>query len=161
MDKFVSDLGSPYWWMSVVLVGIAVNLVSGHIGRGFSRLFAFFSVKWRERNAAAAAREQELLAKLVGSPSWLEGERDRAMNALLQGLLAGLAAAGMMFLYMQDKFMYLADPKTFAALRFGSGLPPFLLVVVALDRIGRATSIYRRVVEAQKKAGNCLDDGDE
>lgn len=39
MEKFLLDLQSPYWWVSIVLVGICINVLSDSIKKFMSRRF--------------------------------------------------------------------------------------------------------------------------
>lgn len=65
MDKFLSDLSSPYFWLAVVLVGIAINLVSTLLLRT-GGAFAASLPKWlRSRSAARRAKFERDVLKFV------------------------------------------------------------------------------------------------
>jgi len=61
MEKLIADILSPYWWTSVVVVGLALNVLATYIVRPIDR--------WRDRRRArnqqvAAARSEEILLRV-------------------------------------------------------------------------------------------------
>ena len=50
MTNFLRDIGSPYWWLSVFVVGLAVNLLSAYLKPRLDRLLAKGSTSWATRN---------------------------------------------------------------------------------------------------------------
>ena len=61
MEKFLSEFGSIYWWISVVIVGLIINIIAGF---GFKYINSFldkFSVK---RKAAKVEQELKQLERI-------------------------------------------------------------------------------------------------
>lgn len=54
MDAFLKAASSPEWWISVVFVGIAINLASSGLGAVARRQLGHFFKKWAERNEKLA-----------------------------------------------------------------------------------------------------------
>ena len=43
LDKFIADVTTPYWWLAVVLVGIAVNLLSAYLKPQLDTFYSKYS----------------------------------------------------------------------------------------------------------------------
>ncbi|HDM8235530.1 TPA: hypothetical protein P0E28_005019 [Vibrio campbellii] len=62
MTEFINDTGTIYWWLSVVVVGILVNVLSSYIKLPFDWVFGKISQKWRDRREKSQAeRERKIL----------------------------------------------------------------------------------------------------
>jgi hypothetical protein len=163
MDKFVSELGTLHWWLSVFAVGVLINIVSGPIGRRLNALLSYWSSKWRSRTAAIAAEYRERASKLVADPTKIEGERDRAMEAMIGGTLVSIGGFFFLAMFIESQFLILNDPVNFALLK-ENGLFNFrtlgalVMFILGMERIGRAASIYKTIVDARKQLNQCLDD---
>jgi hypothetical protein len=68
VDRFLDDLSSSYWWMSVVTVGILINLVSNYLQKRLdTRLLGILSL-WRGRSKVQKTRRQKELEELRNNP---------------------------------------------------------------------------------------------
>ena len=61
MDDLIADLGSPRWWVSVVVAGILVNIAATYLTKLLDARLTRASAWWRRKKASA---EQERLATL-------------------------------------------------------------------------------------------------
>ena len=64
MESFVENLQSPAWWISVVVVGIILSVVSQYLKEVIDSSLSRISVSWRSRSEKAKAnrlREIEVL----------------------------------------------------------------------------------------------------
>jgi hypothetical protein len=64
MEEFIKSASSLYWWLSVVIVGIAINVFSAYIKQKLDRYLSSTSNWWRERSEAQLARRQEQICAL-------------------------------------------------------------------------------------------------
>jgi hypothetical protein len=64
MDEFFRSLASPAWWLSVVIVGLLVNLLSAYLKAPLDRVWALIFVAWRERNARARSAYRSRIENL-------------------------------------------------------------------------------------------------
>ena len=61
MNEFLANLNSLYWWISVVIVGILINLISSYLKSKLDNTLSNVSTWWRKRSKAQSLkREQEL-----------------------------------------------------------------------------------------------------
>ena len=68
MDDFLQNLHSPYWWLSVVTVGIFLSIVAAYATRGLDRLFRSFGKRWSDRSEKSKERFARTVAALKKSP---------------------------------------------------------------------------------------------
>jgi len=61
MDDLIADLGTPRWWMSVVVAGILVNIAATYLMKLVDPRLTRASAWWRRKKAPA---EEERLATL-------------------------------------------------------------------------------------------------
>lgn len=50
MSKVLDFLNSPAWWLSVVVVGILINLIAAYAKPVIDRAFSILSVSWKMRS---------------------------------------------------------------------------------------------------------------
>ncbi len=67
MKEFLSNLGTAYWWLSVVVVGILINLISAYLKPRFDSKFSSASTWWRNKSEAQKAERRKMIAKLRGN----------------------------------------------------------------------------------------------
>lgn len=87
MDEFLKNMTSGYWWLSVVAVGIVVNLVSGILEKRLGGLGSSTSAWMRLRSEKKRKAYQAEVARLVAKPELLphffQEETRWRMRALL------------------------------------------------------------------------------
>jgi hypothetical protein len=60
------DLSSPYWWVSVVIVGILINLASAYLKPKLDTRLSRASTWWRTRSEAQKSERLRKIEVLVG-----------------------------------------------------------------------------------------------
>jgi hypothetical protein len=68
MRGFLRDIGTLYWWLSVIAVGIAVNIISSYLKTKLDGQLSDVSSRWRIRSESQKAMRSEALATLRDSP---------------------------------------------------------------------------------------------
>ena len=113
MDEFVKSLSSLSWWLSVVVVGILINLVSAYLKPRIDHRLLLTSSWWRKRSQERIERYEKELARLWETPHEeillaIEGMRMRT-EAIVSMILSTtvLAGGGLLFGYSRSIFSYL------------------------------------------------------
>lgn len=60
MGQFLNDLSSPYWWLSVVLVGIIINIVTEYLKPLIDKIWVAWSQRRRRKAQEEEAKSQKL-----------------------------------------------------------------------------------------------------
>lgn len=112
MDKLLSEITTWYWWLSVVVVGVAVNLLSSyakpHIDKWIDRRSERSRVKREKTNAEFEAK----VNKLSSNPNLLiiEGQKLQELHHITLGATLML---GLLF----SLNLYLSQPPSPSLLR--------------------------------------------
>jgi hypothetical protein len=69
MDNFFKQVSDPTWWISVVVVGLLINLASDYLKPLLDRILGSFSNARKRANEKQALLFQDDLQKLVNDPS--------------------------------------------------------------------------------------------
>lgn len=64
MEKFLTELGNTYWWISVVVVGLLINIISGFCSKYIDKLLANISAKRRDERDQRDAEDQKKIDEL-------------------------------------------------------------------------------------------------
>jgi hypothetical protein len=67
MSEFIKALTSPAWWISVVVVGILINLASAYVKHFLDKRLAKGSTWWRNRTEKQVAERRTLIETLKSS----------------------------------------------------------------------------------------------
>jgi len=67
MDELQRNIASGVWWLSVVLVGIVLNVASAYLKSPLDWLFSRLSVAWSERSIKARNARAAKVLELSGS----------------------------------------------------------------------------------------------
>ena len=68
MDKLSDVLTSPVWWFTVVIAGIAINIISIYIKKSLDERLSTISSWWRNRSEKRKAEFEDLVQRLVNDP---------------------------------------------------------------------------------------------
>lgn len=98
MEEFSKVLSSPYWWLSAVVVGILINLVSAYIKGPIDQLLSHISVAWRTRSEKRRADYTLELNKLVVNMELQRQYEHLELRSTLDALF-GLMFALLILLY--------------------------------------------------------------
>jgi hypothetical protein len=121
MNEILELLTAPTWWISVVVVGIAINLISAYLKPTLDSRLSGISSWWRLRSERQRAERLALVEKLRNSQheqllASMDDLRDRsrAVYMLLIGIFAML-------------FGYGVIPEIASIITFGFGAVSFLM----------------------------------
>ena len=67
LQKFAVDLASPYWWISVVCVGLLINIASAYLKSPIDRFFARLSLRRRAKSERRAEDLEYKSTQLAGN----------------------------------------------------------------------------------------------
>lgn len=101
MNWIIDKLGSTDWWVSVVIVGIAVNLLSTLVQKAFDRLRAGVSKRYNESKSREAKRRKELIQRLKTDKEQLAAFRSRLLARKMDVLEYMLVGVFMILLGIQ------------------------------------------------------------
>lgn len=104
MEAFWKDLQSIYWWLSVVLVGLIINLFSQYGVPHVTKLLSSFSESIRTKNILAQKKRKEEIQTLVNEP-------DELQNTMLQVLFRNGAITRQMVIAFIMSVLYTLSPK--------------------------------------------------
>jgi hypothetical protein len=154
MDEFVNALRSPFWWLSVVVVGIAVNLLSAYLKQRLDSRLTAVSSWWERRSALQRGARQKEVEQLASSPhlqvfEYIAGVRMLVMATLslicgIFVILFGGALSGMLFPGAVPNVVIVIQNSIAAACMFVS----FLLVRGA-DRLRKIAEDARLITRDQ------------
>jgi|LFEF01.1.fsa_nt_gb hypothetical protein len=153
LSRFGTELASWYWWLSVVLVGIAINLVSAYLKPPVDSWLARNSTKRRARRNSEKAKFEQEVRVLAANSTLLILENQKAV-------LAELKTIGIMVVVGIDLILYyvlsqVAQPQStllkVVAICIGATLPfmlGYLLICmqrenVITERVAAARERYR------------------
>ena len=104
MDKFIAETGTAYFWLTTVLVALAVNIASAYVKAPLDALLGRYAKRRRERSASKNAEleaEAVLLASnLMHAPFVVASE----LRRYLIGLYFTLIATALFYLGTLPKF---------------------------------------------------------
>lgn len=98
MDELWGNLTSPYWWLSVVLVSVLINLASAYLKSAIDRLFSRIFSAWRARSDQRQAAHTRELAAMVGNSELQRQYEHMALRRKLDALF-GLVFSLFVLLY--------------------------------------------------------------
>jgi len=155
MRNFLTNLTSFYWWISVVIVGILINVFSVYITRKFDARLSKTSSWWRERSEKQKAEYLRELAVLQSSQheQVVAGFREiRFLLSMLFYLLVGVAFFSLGF------FMHAGSQKhvgiwywSFISVSIISLISGFVAGLIGFREADRASRQRRLIDESRHK----------
>jgi len=149
VSEIFDELSRPTWWISVVVVGLIVNLASAYLKGPLDNSLASSSAWWRRRSEKRRAEWERFVAE-IGSSTEARNEaffseirsRQKSASFLLGAtFLMVMATGGPLFIM----------PKLFSAVTFLASSLSFLLSIFSVEN---ATYIHGAFGEAKKRANN-------
>jgi len=67
MANFLNQVATPEWWLSVVIVGILINLFSNFLTPPLQAKFGHLSRRWAERNEVLAKQRAARIERIANS----------------------------------------------------------------------------------------------
>ena len=68
MDELLKTLASPAWWVTAVVFGLVINLVSAYIKPPIDGLLSRISERWRQRTEEARSKDKREIEALAINP---------------------------------------------------------------------------------------------
>lgn len=105
MNEIGTSIGSIGWWLSVVVVGVLINIAAAYLKSGVDSLLSRFSSYWRDRTEKA---REEYLNEIEGLKKSKELQRQyehREIRTRLEAIL-GIVFAVMLLAYKAVAKMY-------------------------------------------------------
>lgn len=101
MKNFLTNLLSLYWWISVVVVGIVLNVTSAYIKTRLDRRLSGVSGWWRKRSEKERMKRETTLKRLKNNPHeqtlFAFGEMRNRLRAI-QSFVMGTSTFGVIVL---------------------------------------------------------------
>ena len=103
MEKFVTDMSSPYWWVSVVIVGLLINIISGYLKSFIDSLATKSYERYKERKqkiSDAFDSEAREINIDINLREWTVQEEHRLYFKCLRRTLLGIWIMGVSLVSM-------------------------------------------------------------
>jgi hypothetical protein len=137
MDKFLKDVSSLYWWISVVVVGIIVGIVSNYLPLILSKLGIKLRGVWLERiDKSKRAREEEI-RRIVDNPDELPFKYTIYLRKLL----------GVVLFFVLFGFFWIAQKITGDILYYALAA---VMLVIAFNGLNKARDDFEIILYARK-----------
>ena len=127
MRDFFKNLSSVYWWISVVVVGVVINVASAYLKTRLDTRLSKLSVWWRNKSEAQKGRRDEEVKKLRDDKQYQIIVGFREMRHRLRSI--GLLIFGVLFFGMVTIFN---DMTRRIPASFGSAPSIFKMVILAI-----------------------------
>lgn len=107
MNEFFRQLQSPAWWVTVVIVGLGVNLISAYLKAPIDVVLSKTSSRWRVRSEVARGTERRWVDAMVVDDAFRSGVAHLAHTYLVKGVGA-LVSAVLILAGVSAKFTWQA-----------------------------------------------------
>lgn len=148
MEGLLDELSKPVWWVSVVVAGFLINLLSAYLKTSLDRFLAHLSARTRRQQTARAEALALRVTKAESSRDWMQFEMHLEIRQRLQSisyLLLALATGALMFLMVGRVAGWLIVPYgLFTAMAAASSF-------FALQRSNVCSSVIAKAREAQHR----------
>lgn len=98
MDKLIAEAGTAYFWLTAVLLALAVNIASSYVKAPLDAILSRYSKRRQERNAARTAEAEKqaawLAANLHYAPFFVASE----LRRYLLGIYLTIVAVSLFYL---------------------------------------------------------------
>jgi hypothetical protein len=84
MGELIKQMSTPAWWISVVIVGVLVNIFSDYLKLGLDRFFGRFSDKRKHANEREIILIEKKVQELLDTPSKVIDVRVEILEAELR-----------------------------------------------------------------------------
>jgi hypothetical protein len=66
MQDFINNLSSPYWWISIVVVGLILNIISAYFRDAIDTVLSRMSTWWSKRSDKRKNKREDQITSLIG-----------------------------------------------------------------------------------------------
>jgi hypothetical protein len=159
VQKFLTDISSPYWWISIVVVGILVSVFSNGIYKLLEKLLIKFIKSYRLKSAQkklkALLEEDELARKLINDHDYFVWYQINTPNYLTCAVIAISVSA----IIMGSQFGRLTEINPFLDIKsflyyFGFAIMVSVWIIggiqIAKIYFNRA-NLIRKIIKQQSK----------
>jgi len=149
MDEFYKNLSSASWWLSVVIVGILINLASALLFRKLDSRLSAISLRWRTRSKARKEQTEKRIAWLVANPSEQTYVATLAIRRLIiaaTDLLVGLLS------FTLASILILSNHPVSTVLSICFTLFIFPAIITSLRNQFKAFAFWEMIREARKRS---------
>jgi len=80
-QEFLNFLNEPEWWISVVVAGLIINLLSSYFKTALDNQFSKISSWWRERSQARRKEREDYINRLKNEPKFSQLNQLRHANS--------------------------------------------------------------------------------
>lgn len=87
MQEIITNLGSPAWWFSAILIALFINLVSAYAKPTTDKILSKASSTWRNHSAEARRKFEQEVDRLMKSPQALAQASEAEVRGRLQSML--------------------------------------------------------------------------
>jgi len=106
MDQFAKSLTSVSWWLGVVVVGVALNLISAYLKPKVDSTLSAASGWWKSRSEKQRAKRAEMIAFLRDNPDeqafFIAEELRHRIRAVMWLIFSGLSLLLHSILHLDD-----------------------------------------------------------
>ena len=151
MKEIFEQITSPTWWVTVVIVGILINLASAYLKDPTDRIASRFSSARREQSAKRLNQRKEKIEYLASNPSEIPIAAMQEIRYRIRAMFAFIGLLGFFAIGLAG-FKNSEDPKVggVGVISSTAFLMGFACCTLGVHFQGRAVSIERIVIEARK-----------
>jgi hypothetical protein len=109
MERIIDDIKQPSWWFTVVIIGLAINILAAYLKPAIDKIFGKISARRREKNLENRKRKEELISLLLQNPlKILEYKLDLVYFSILLvfRLVLALAFLSLMLYIVAEPYPY-------------------------------------------------------
>lgn len=107
MEEFLKSVYSPYWWLSVVFVGLVLNIASSYIQSVLNITVGKISSKFRNYSRKSKDKRKAKINSIISGEIKYKDLRSDEMRFRFKSLMNFLVAVIMWFLYLSMKLSFL------------------------------------------------------
>lgn len=148
LNEILTELSKPVWWASVVVAGIAINLLSAYLKDPLDKALASMSSWWRRRSEARQKAWSARVDRIGSSEEARNSAAQSEIRLRLQAIHLLLLAIFLLVIPVFISNSGSSAPRILTAIMFGTSA--FSLFASFLAHQG-ASSTNSALYEAQRK----------
>lgn len=113
IQDIIKDIGTSYWWVSVVIVGVLINIVSSFIFKYYEKIGAKWSNEKKKKLEAEAKLRVDIIKKLVDDKTFetkylfeIINSKINSMRYLILGLICFSAPIDLMEYFVASNHVW-------------------------------------------------------
>ena len=146
MDKLSDALTSPVWWLSVVIAGIAINVISAYLKTSLDERLSSLSSRWRNRSEKRKAEFHSFVLRLADDP---QEQILASFGVLRLGIFqVCFLIFGMFSILFAQFFISLGIPRIVTIVGMFVGI---FAIIMGVRCTIRAMGIHSAIIESRKR----------